>query len=81
MESNDTGKKVSSHGGTSFLIRILFRQNTSWQGMIQWIDGEKTRNFRSFLEMVTLIQEALSYTECNEEVIKFHSWEDKEEVS
>ena len=58
----------------SFLIRIHFCRNTSWQGTIQWLDGKKTNRFRSFLEMTHLINEAVN-NDCGEE-IEFNSWND-----
>lgn len=57
----------------SFLIRIQYRQNASWQGTIQWLDQKKTKKFRSELELMMLINEA---THTN-----LISWKNKEEVS
>jgi len=45
--------------GTTFLVKILFRQNYSWQGNIFWIENGRSLHFRSFLELVTLMQEAM----------------------
>ena len=41
------------------LIRILYTQNATWQGTIEWIEGEKTKTFGSALELVSLINETL----------------------
>lgn len=57
----------------SFLVRIQYRQNASWQGTIQWLEEKKTRRFRSELEMMMLIHEAVQ--------TKVSSWNKKEEVS
>lgn len=43
----------------SFLIRIMYRQNCSWQGSIQWLDTNKTCHFRSVLELLLLLEQAL----------------------
>ncbi len=69
-------------GSTDFLIKICFRQHTSWQGEIQWIISEskesKTIFFRSLLEMIFLIQEALEKDNNVKADYKFHSWSDNE---
>ncbi len=44
----------------TFSIRVLFRQNASWQGSVRWIEGEREESFRSALELVFLMDSALS---------------------
>lgn len=56
----DTG----STKGT-FEITVKFTQNATWQGQIHWIEKNKKQNFRSALEMLKLMDEAL--TESGEE--------------
>jgi len=73
------GKSLSV-GGSSFLVRIQFKQNASWQGTVQWLEEKKTCNFRSLLELLMLIQEALEKSE-DQELDEFRSWNEKEEVS
>ena len=68
-------------GGATFLVRVLFRQNASWQGSIQWLDGKASRPFRSLLEMILLINEALETTGGPDTVSEFRTWNEKEEVS
>jgi len=58
----------------SFLVKIQYRQNTSWQGTIKWIDGKQTRHFRSCLEMMMLIEAALTSDKDESKRIEFHSW-------
>ena len=47
----------------TFELRILFRQNSSWQGTIVWQDKKIQRNFRSVLELVLLMDSALRNVE------------------
>lgn len=47
-------------GGVSFLIRILFCQNYTWQGTIQWLDEQKSIPFRSQLELTLLLNDAVN---------------------
>ena len=44
----------------TFAVRILFRQNASWQGSITWLEGEMEQSFRSVLELILLMDSALS---------------------
>lgn len=50
----------------TFLIRILFRQNTSWQGCVTWLDSSREQSFRSVLELIMLLHNALEQS--NEEI-------------
>ena len=44
----------------TFSIRLLFRQNASWQGSVAWHEGKTEESFRSVLELLLLIDSALS---------------------
>lgn len=54
-------------GKATFIIKVLFRQNATWQGQIQWVEKKKTQNFRSDLEMLKLMDEALKMTDNGED--------------
>ena len=81
MEQKNAAPKTMLTGGASFLIRIQFRQNASWQGTIQWLEEKKTMRFRSVLEMLSLMQEAVEKSGPSEGLPLFFSWESKEEAS
>lgn len=49
--------KVEERKKVYFSIYIIYRQNLSWQGRIQW--RKETKMFRSVLELLYLIKEAL----------------------
>ena len=53
---------VPGHRGekATFIIQVLYRQNCSWQGKIVWADQNKAQYFRSELEMIRLIDSALT---------------------
>ena len=78
MESENP---TAQPNGTTFLIRVQFRQNATWQGRIEWLEGKKTRPFRSVLEMSQLIQEAWEETQGIEPGQVFANWDEKDEVS
>ena len=44
----------------TFATKILFRQNASWQGSVSWIEGQREEPFRSVLELLLLIDSAIS---------------------
>ena len=50
LQSTDNG---------SFVINILDQQHSSWQGTITWLADNKTKTFRSTMELLLLIDEAL----------------------
>lgn len=56
--------RMSQKRGESatFSLRILFRQNASWQGSVTWIEGNQEEYFRSVLELISLLDDALSYS-------------------
>lgn len=45
----------------TFALRILFRQNASWQGSVTWLEGRQEQSFRSVLELIFLLDNALGY--------------------
>ena len=78
MEENKH-RKAAGKGGPTFFIRINFQQNASWQGSVQWLEGQSTRFFRSHLELMMLMQEAVDKSGGAEKMV-FNSWEDAEEI-
>ena len=47
----------------SFVIHVKKRQNSTWQGDIFWAEKQEKCYFRSALEMLKLIDNALDQTE------------------
>ncbi len=68
-----------ARGESAFLVRVMYRQNATWMGEIQWLDGREKLHFRSFLEMVTLMQQAMEKSGTPPAEYRFRSWEDKKE--
>jgi hypothetical protein len=60
-QSNIPSSDAASSGAkATFHIKVIFRQNTSWQGTIIWSEGRQEKPFRSVLELLLLIDSALS---------------------
>ena len=43
----------------TFAVKVLFRQNASWQGSVVWTEGRAEESFRSVLELICLMDSAL----------------------
>ncbi len=43
----------------TFSLRIMFRQNSSWQGSLTWMEEKQEESFRSALELLLLIDSAV----------------------
>jgi hypothetical protein len=57
----------------TFEITVKFRQNATWQGQILWAEKNLKQNFRSVLEMLRLMDEALTENTGKPEQVK---WEE-----
>lgn len=58
----ETFDRVIVHRGedATFIIRVQYRQYSSWQGEVTWMDGKRRRPFRSVLELARLIDKAMN---------------------
>ena len=43
----------------TFAVRVIFRQNSSWQGSVCWLERNVEESFRSALELLLLMDSAL----------------------
>jgi len=53
-------KQESNYKSSTFKISINFTKNSTWQGKIHWLEKDLTEDFRSVLEMLKLMDEALT---------------------
>ena len=60
--NENEGKKCT------FEVTVRFRQNATWQGQIMWAEKNMKQNFRSVLEMLKLMDEALSEGDSKKEI-------------
>ena len=60
IEKSDCTLKMLSGSLATFSVKILFRQNASWQGSVNWLEGKSQESFRSVLELVSLMDSALT---------------------
>ena len=43
----------------TFLVRVLFRRNDTWQGTVCWKEKGEQASFRSFLELLMMVDSAV----------------------
>ncbi len=53
LSETDMEKKQGEQG--TFIVKIRYRQNATWQGHVTWVEENKTVPFRSALELIKLI--------------------------
>ena len=51
---------TTAHEGelATLAVRVLFRQNASWQGSVTWLEEDREESFRSVLELILLLDSA-----------------------
>lgn len=59
MNENSNGKRAETSGRT-FVIDIKSMQNNTWQGTILWSQTHQKIPFRSALELIRLLDSALT---------------------
>ena len=58
--SRDGGSFWRHRFAAAFQLQIIFRQNASWQGKLTWPKNHTAQNFRSLLELLMLLDSALT---------------------
>ena len=81
LDEKPNVKMETRVGDCAFLVRIIFRQNATWMGEIHWLNGEKKIYFRSLMEMIMLMQEALDQCGIPPAEYSFRTWDDLEEAA
>lgn len=59
----EAGSPVEEHlpgQEATFTVKVLFRQNASWQGLVVWQEGRQEQSFRSVLELILLMDSAMT---------------------
>ena len=59
-----SGKMMKKDKGT-FIVKIHECQNATWQGSVMWVEEQQEQYFRSALELLKLIDGAISVIEEN----------------
>ncbi len=65
----------------TFFVRVLFCENSTWQGEVQWLQARRTRRFRSALELMALLDEAVDMSSVPGFSGARESWREDDEES
>lgn len=77
-ENNFTSEALRD---TSFFVKVKFQQNYTLQGEIHWANGSrKVIFFRSLLELIHLIEEAVDMSKAPKKEDDFRSWKNKNDL-
>lgn len=49
-----------NYSPATFVVRVLFRRNSTWQGTVGWKEKRCQVSFRSFMELLLLMHEAVA---------------------
>ncbi|WP_087065672.1 hypothetical protein [Intestinibacillus massiliensis] len=60
LSQENAGDEPRTGRLATFFVRMMFRQNASWQGMVTWSEGASEETFRSALELIFLMDSALT---------------------
>ena len=66
----DVDKSKNPYGDRkkgTFIVKVDYCQNESWQGRVIWADENKTQHFRSALELMRIMDDALNKEKTNRE--------------
>ncbi|MDD6411149.1 MAG: hypothetical protein PUG03_05070 [Oliverpabstia intestinalis] len=44
----------------TFIIDIVDTKDSTWQGKVNWVNGQKEQNFRSVMELLRLVDSVVS---------------------
>ena len=55
-----TSLNVRQGKEATFYLKVLFRQNASWQGTVKWVEAGQEESFRSVLELLLMMDSAAS---------------------
>ncbi|MBE5856040.1 MAG: hypothetical protein E7296_00525 [Lachnospiraceae bacterium] len=56
-------KMTVTSGGSSFVLEVKSCENSTWQGTLTWVEGNKKEHFRSVIEMLRLIRSTMNVAE------------------
>ena len=58
-------EEMEQHKGdiATFVVHVQYRQNATWQGKVVWTDENRECNFRSALELIKLMDNAMDTAE------------------
>jgi hypothetical protein len=59
MDKNQKKSPYRSQNKETFIVKVDHCENETWQGRVTWAEENKSEHFRSALELIKLIDDAL----------------------
>ncbi len=63
-------KNLNGKNKGTFIIKVEESQRGNWQGKVVWADEDTTEHFRSALELLQLVDEAINAATASKELAK-----------
>ncbi len=60
FENIEITENVENGSKATFVVQIQYRQNATWQGNVKWLETNEEMKFRSALELVKMIDQAMA---------------------
>lgn len=51
---------MKDKSSSTFIVKVMNQQNDSWQGSVTWADTNETQYFRSALELLHMMNDAVN---------------------
>ena len=63
-------KNLNGKNKGTFIIKVEESQSGTWQGKVVWADEDTTEHFRSALELLQLVDEAINAATASKELAR-----------
>lgn len=63
-------KNLNGKNKGTFIIKVEESQRGTWQGKVVWADEDTTEHFRSALELLQLVDEAINAATASKELAR-----------
>ncbi len=61
IPDGEEGRETAENGSkATFMVRVQYRQNSTWQGSVKWLENNEEMKFRSALELIKMMDQAMS---------------------
>ncbi|MBK5240647.1 hypothetical protein [Clostridium sp.] len=74
MKGNEKSLKNSGHGEADFTLNVIASNDGDFHGKIQHCESGETRDFRSLIELILLINEKLEQLKLLKPTEQMRSW-------
>ena len=74
---SSTKIEMENPAKTTLLIKVTFREGASCHGELRWLEAKRSHHFRNFLEMLSLINQAILSNNSNFQQ-NMRQWDEKD---